>query len=124
MKILVCICIIITFLSCDSKSNLDNQITITINSIDKATKQRRENIFDKVIIRKEGGGFLKKNFKITEEYKTDSLGSVKVNIDSTKIYNISVLGLNAAGGDMYFPGHLKDGQEVFIEVKSNKYNIK
>ena len=120
MKIMICFSIIIIFLNCDKKSNLENQITITINSIDKATKHRRNNIFDKVIIRKEGGGFLKKNFKIIGEYVTDSSGLVKVKIDPTKICDISVLGLNAAGGDMYYPGHLKDGQEVNIEVISYK----
>lgn len=48
----------------------------------------------------------------------DSMGSVKIKIDTTKIYDISVSGLNVLGGDMYYPGHLKDGQEVNIVVKS------
>jgi hypothetical protein len=105
-------------LNCKGKSDLENQITITINSIDKETKQRRINKFDTVVVRKEGIGYLTKTFDKVGEYVTDSTGSVKIKIDSSKICDISVSGLNVLGGDMYYPGYLKDGQEVNIEVAS------
>ncbi|TDD99956.1 hypothetical protein [Flavobacterium sandaracinum] len=96
----------------------ENQITITINSVDKETKQRRVNKFDTVIVRKEGIGYLMKTFDKVGQYVTDPTGSVKIKIDSSKICDISVSGLNVLGGDMYNPGYLKDGQEINIEVVS------
>jgi hypothetical protein len=107
-------------LNCKGKSDLENQITITIISIDKNTNQRRINMFDNVVVRKEGIGYLKKTFDKVGEYVTDSTGSVKIKIDSSKIYDFSVSGLNVLGGDMYYPGYLKDGQEVHIEVISTE----
>ncbi|MFM9988356.1 hypothetical protein [Flavobacterium sp.] len=105
-------------LSCNKKSDLENQITIKINSIDKETKKNRLNMFDTVVVRKEGIGYLMKTFNKVGEYVTDSTGSVKIKIDSTKTYDISVLGLNVLGGEMCYPRHLKNGQEVNIEVFS------
>ena len=116
-KIILSIVIIALLISnCNNKTNLGNQITIKINSIDKVSKQRRVNTFDTVIVRKEGIGYLTKTFHPTGKYITDSTGSVKVKIDSTKILDISIVGLNVFGGDMYYPGHLKDGEEINIEV--------
>jgi hypothetical protein len=117
-RIILFFSLVLTLANCNRKSDLENQITIKINSIDGKTKQRRVNMFDTVVVRKEGIGYLMKTFDKVGEYITDSTGSVKVKIDSTKIYDISVSGLNALGGDMYYPGHLKDGQEVNIEVIS------
>lgn len=118
-KILVCISVIALLITnCNRKTDSENQITITINSIDKETKQRRINKFDNVEVRREGIGYLMKTFNKVGEYKTDSTGSVKIKVDSSKIYDISVSGLNVLGGDMYYPGHLKDGQEINIEVVS------
>ena len=105
-------------MNCKEKSDLENQITITINSIDKETKKRRVNLFDTVVVRKEGIGLLKKTFDKVGEYVTDSTGSVKVKIDSSKIFDISISGLNVLGSDVYYPGYLKDGQEVNVEVFS------
>jgi hypothetical protein len=102
--------------NCNSKSDLKDKITITINSIDKETKQRRVNMFDTVIVRRESIGYLKKTFDKVGEYVTDSTGSIKIKIDSSKVYDISVSGLNVLGGDMYYPESLKNGQEVNIEV--------
>ena len=102
--------------NCNMKDDLKNQITVTINSVDKETKQRRVNKFDTVVLRKEGIGYLMKTFDKVGQYVTDSTGSVKIRIDSSKICDISVAGLNVLGGDMYNPGYLKDGQEVNIEV--------
>lgn len=118
-SIVFCISLVaILNLNCKGKSDLENQITITINSIDKETKQRRINKFDTVVVRKEGIGYLTKTFGKSGGYVTDSTGSVKIKIDSSKICEISVSGLNVLGGDMYYPGYLKDGQEVNIEVIS------
>lgn len=102
--------------NCNMKDDLKNQITVTINSVDKETKQRRVNKFDTVVLRKEGIGYLMKTFDKVGQYVTDSTGSVKIRIDSSKICDISVSGLNVLGGDMYNPGYLKDGQEINIEV--------
>ena len=110
--------LILLFMNCKEKSDLENQITITINSIDKETKKRRVNLFDTVVVRKEGIGLLKKTFDKVGEYVTDSTGSVKVKIDSSKIFDISISGLNVLGSDVYYPGYLKDGQEVNVEVFS------
>jgi preprotein translocase subunit SecF len=118
-KILVYISVLFFLISsCKKEIDFENQITIKINSIDSKTKQRRVNFFDNVEVRKEGFGFIKKTFPVEKIYTMDSMGSVKIKIDTTKIYDISVLGLKVLGGDMYYPGHLKDGQEVNIEVKS------
>ncbi|CAA7195191.1 hypothetical protein [Chryseobacterium potabilaquae] len=96
---------------------MDNQIRVKITSIDSKTRQARVNTFDTIEIRSEEFGYLKKTFHKVGEYITDSTGSTKIKIDSTKINDISVSGLNVLGGDMYYPGHLKNGQEVNIEVK-------
>lgn len=104
--------------NCNMKDDLKNQITITINSVDKETKQRRVNKFDTVIVRKEGIGYFMKTFDKVGQYVTDSMGSVKIKIDPSKICDFSVSGLNVLGGDMYNPGYLKDGQEINIEVVS------
>lgn len=119
MGIVLCVSLVaILNLNCKGKGDLEDQITITINSIDKETKQRRINKFDTVVVRKEGIGYLTKAFDKIGEYVTDSTGSVKIKIDYSKICDISVSGLNVLGGDMYYPGYLKDGQEVNIEVIS------
>ncbi len=122
MIIMINLLLLILFLLCDSKSNLKNQITIAINSIDKASKQRRINMFDTVEISEESGGFFKKSFKIVGEFKTDSAGSVKVKVDPNKICNMYVKGFNVSGGTMYMSGKLKNGQELNIEVNFFKNN--
>ncbi|REC48047.1 hypothetical protein DRF67_09155 [Chryseobacterium pennipullorum] len=103
-------------LSCSKRDDSKNQITIKITSIDSKTKQHRINKHDTIVIRKEGVGYLMKTFNKVGEYITDSTGSATIKIDSTKIYDISVLGTDVLGGDLYYPGHLKEGQEVNIEV--------
>jgi hypothetical protein len=105
-------------IKCNEKTNLEKYISITINSIDKKTKQRRINLFDLVTIRKEEFGLFKKTFKKVGEYVMDSSGSVRIKIDPNKICDISVTGSNVLGGDMFYPGYLKDGQVVNIEVFS------
>jgi len=108
------------FVNCTWKGNLNNKITIKINSIDEKSKQRRKNMFDTVEVRKEGFGYLMKTFKVVGVYRTDSTGSVKINIDSTKINQIFVSGLHEYGSEMYYPGYLKNNQQVDIEVRSYK----
>ncbi len=111
---------LLLFANCTLKGDMDNQITIKINSIDEKSKKRRINMFDTVEVRKEGFGWLMKTFNVVGVYKTDSTGSVKIKIDSTKISEIHILGLHEFGIDMYYPGHLKNNQEVDIEVRSYK----
>ena len=103
--------------NCNKKSENENQITIKINSIDEESKKRRVNMFDTLEVSKERPGLFTKRFTTERMYITDSMGSVKIKIDPTKIYDFSVSGLNVLGGDMYYPGFLKDGQEVNIEVR-------
>jgi hypothetical protein len=119
IKITTCaIFLLVLFPTCNKKSGFENQITITINSVDKKTKQRRINMFDTLEVRKESFGLLKKTFPIERKYVMDSSGSVKIRIDTSKIYDFSVSGIEVLGGDMYYPGYLKNGQEVNIEVFS------
>ncbi len=108
--------------SCSNKNELKNQITIEINSIDSETKQARVNMFDSVIVRKEGIGYLMKTFETVGEYVTDSTGSVKIKIDRTEKYQISLYGFHAYGGDYFDKEELKDGQELNIEVVPNLHN--
>ena len=123
MKIVSSISLLaLLLLSCDKKTDLENQIIIKVNSVDQQTKQPRVNMFDTVIIKEEGNGYLTKTFSKVGEYTTDSTGVVKVKIDPSRICDISVSGLNIYGGDMYYPGHLKDGQVINIEVRSLNNN--
>lgn len=103
--------------NCNRKSDIENQITIKIYSIDKESNQRRVDAFDTVDISKESSWYFLKSFPTERKYITDSTGLVKIKIDSTKIYNIIVSGVNVLGGEIYYPGFLKDGQEVNIEVR-------
>ena len=115
-KIIVCISTLFLIAGCNEKKDSENQITITIRPIDSKTKHPRINMFDTIVIRKEGVGYLTKTFNKVGEYITDSTGSVKIKVDSTKIYDISVFGLNGSGGKIYYPGNLKNGQVVNIEA--------
>lgn len=118
-KLAVCISILALLISnCNRKTDSENQITITINSIDSKSKQRRVNLFDTVEVRKEKFGYLTKTFPVEKKYIMDSMGSVKIKIDTTKLYQIFVLGSKAFGPEMYYPGYLEDGQEINIEVIS------
>lgn len=115
-KIIVCISTLFLNAGCNEKKDSENQITITIRPIDSKTKRPRINMFDTIVIRKQGIGYLIKTFNKVGEYITDSTGTVNIKVDSTKIYDISVFGLNGSGGEIYYPGNLKNGQEVDIEI--------
>ena len=109
-------------LSCNKKNNLDNQIIIKINSIDSETRNSRVNIFDTIEVSVEENGYLMKNFNKVGEYVTDSSGSIKIKIDSTKGYKFMLRGPNIYGSanfsEAFSKEKLKNGQEVNIEAIS------
>lgn len=124
VKIIVCISIMAFLISsCTKKPDLENQITIKINSIDSKTKQPRVNTFDTIDVRIKKFGFLTQRFVKVGEYATDSIGSVKIKIDSTEEYIFMLSsGKNIYGSaeftEAFTKEKLKDGQEVDIEVFS------
>src|SRR4051812_28834766 len=85
---LLTIIIGIIILSCNRSSNLENEITIKINSVNLKDKRPRINIFDTIEIRKEGVGYLMRTFDKVGEFTTDSTGSAKIKIDKTEDYKI------------------------------------
>ncbi|CAD0003393.1 hypothetical protein [Flavobacterium chungangense] len=109
-------------LSCNKKNNLENQITIKINSIDSETRKSRVNIFDTIEVSVQENGYLMKSFNKVGEYVTDSSGSIKIKIDSTKGYKFMLHGHNIYGSanfsEAFTKEKLKNGQEVNIEVIS------
>jgi len=116
MKVILVILTTAFFLNC-KKADVEDQITIKINSIDKETKRIRVNKFDTVIIKKEGKGYLMKTFNAIGKYATDSTGAVTVKIDPSKIYDISITGIEVLGGEIIYPENFKsDQQELDIEV--------
>ena len=122
-KILVCISVLIFLISsCKNENDLENQITIKINSIDSKTKQRRVNMFDTIDVRMAKFGFPMRRFVKVAEYIIDSTGSVKIKIDSTKGYSFFLSGLNVYGSENFDEAFtkekLKNGQEVNIEAIS------
>ena len=116
MRIVVCISILALILSCNKKSDLENQITITINSIDKESKKNRFNMFDTIEVRKEGIGYLMKTFNKVGEYVTDSTGSVKIKFDRTQKYQIRLYGVHIYGSNDIVGENLKNNQELNIEA--------
>jgi hypothetical protein len=121
MKILVCVLTLaILILNCTKKSNLENQISIKIISIDSETKKPRVNAFDKIELRTKGIGYLMKTFDKVGEYTIDSTGSVKVKVDRTEENHFILSGPNIYGAIEFAKEELKDGQEITIEVISLK----
>lgn len=117
IKKAIFIFLIIIFISnCKGKDDLEGQITIKINSIDRATKQHRIDTFDTIEVRKEGMGYLMKTFDKIGEYVTDSTGSLKIKIDKTEKYMFLLSRRNYFGSETFEGELLKDGQEVNIEV--------
>jgi hypothetical protein len=104
------------FLNCNKKTDLDNQITINVNSIDSKSKQPRRNVFDTIDVRIESIGFPKKQFPKISEYVTDSSGSVKIKINRSEKYLLLLGAPNVYGSEDIIGEKLKDGQEVTIEV--------
>ena len=102
--------------NCKGKSELENQITVKINSIDRKTKENRINVFDTIEIRKEGVGYLMKTFDKVGEFVTDSSGSFKIKIDKTNNYLFLLKRRNYFGSETVIGESLKNNQEVSIEV--------
>ena len=102
--------------NCKGKSELENQITVKINSIDRKTKENRINVFDTIEIRKEGVGYLMKTFDKVGEFVTDSSGSFKIKIDKTNNYLFLLKRRNYVGSETVIGESLKNNQEVSIEV--------
>ena len=104
--------------TCKGNSDLENQIIIKVNSIDRKTRQFRINVFDTIEVRKEGIGYLMKTFDKVGEYVTDTSGSFKIKIDKTNNYKFLLNRRNYFGSETFVGELLKNGQEVNIEVFS------
>ena len=102
--------------SCKGKSDLDNQITIKINSIDSKTKQYRVDASDTIVVKMVKFGYLKKNFVTVGEYITNAKGFVNIKLDSSEEYHISLYGTNVFGWANFKENDLKNGQEINIEA--------
>lgn len=96
------------------KSDLENQITLTISSIDSETKQPRPK--DTVEIRMGKWGIPMRRYVKVGQYITDSLGLVKVNLDCTERYVFNIYGLHVYSFAEFDEDELKNGQQVIIEV--------
>jgi hypothetical protein len=105
-------------LSCNKKTDLNNQITLKLNSIDSKTKQNRLNTFDTIEIRIKKFGFPSWRFVKVGECVTDSTGSVKIKIDRTEEYTFLLGRRNYFGSETFAGELLKDGQVVNLEVFS------
>ena len=119
IRIIIVLCISVVgllILSCVKKTNMENQITIKINSIDSKTKQYRINALDTIVVKMVKFGYLKKNFVTVGEYITDSTGSVNIKLDSTEEYHISLYGRNVFGWANFKENDLKNCQEINIEA--------
>ena len=101
--------------SCKRENDLENQIIVKVNSIDSKTKRHRTDSFDTIVIKMIKFGYLKKNFVQVGEYIMDSKGSVKIKLDTTKEYHISLYGRNIFGWVNLKVNDLKKGQEINIE---------
>lgn len=108
---------LILILSCKENNDLENQITIKVTSINKDTKNTRVNLFDTIVVRKEGFGFIKTFDKIGE-FVTDSMGSFNIKIDKTQDYMFLLKRRNYFGSEIFVGESLKNNQMVNIEVFS------
>lgn len=119
-KLVVNVFIICIFSSCTQKSDLENQITIKITSIDSKDKQPRINMFDTIVVRKEGVGYLTKTYTKVGEYVTDSTGSIiiKINRNEGYMFLLSRMGFygSESFAEPFTKEKLRDGQKVNIEV--------
>ncbi len=104
--------------SCEGKSDPENQITVTINSVDIDTKENRVNMFDTIEVRVARWGIPMRRYVEVAECITDSSGSVKVKLDRNEKYLFMLGGKNIFGSTEFSKGELKDGQEVNLEVFS------
>jgi hypothetical protein len=125
-KLTFTILLLILFTFCEKKSNLENQITVKINSIDGITKKSRVNIFDTIDVRVTKYGIPMQKYVKIAEYITDSSGSVKIKIDPTKEYRFIIGGKYIYGSanftEAFTKEKLKNEQEINIEVISTDNN--
>ena len=123
-RIISTVFLLILFVTCNKKTDFENQITIKLNCIDIKTKEYRVNKFDTIEVSKATFGIFTQRFIKVEEYVTNSEGSVKIKIDSTQEYSFSIRGPYIYGSanfaEAYTKERLKDGQEVNIEVRTFK----
>ncbi len=116
-KIFILISIIVLVASsCNRKTDLENQITIKVNSIDSKTKLPRINTFDTIDVRIESFGFPTKRFPKIAEYVTDSLGSVKIKLDRTENYHLLLGAPFIYGSEDIVGQNMKNNQEINIEA--------
>lgn len=111
-----CLCLSVLFFNCSTKED----ISVTICSIDENTNLNRINKFDSVLVMVEDKGFLTKTFKEVGKYVTDSLGSVTIKIDNSKIYDFSIFSKDKYGADMYPADYFKNLDTVKIKINSIK----
>jgi len=119
-KIIVCISTLFLIAGCNEKKDSENQITITVRSVDSKTKNPRINMFDTIVIRKEGIGYLTKTYTKVGEYITDSTGSVKIKVDRNEGYIFLLSRMGVYGSENFAEAFtkekLKDGQIVNIKA--------
>ncbi|MES2545676.1 MAG: hypothetical protein V4589_10650 [Bacteroidota bacterium] len=98
----------------NKKSDLKNQITVTVKVIDKYTRQPKSK--DTVEIRIGKPAFPMRKYVKVGKYITDSLGIVKVNLNYNERYSFTTVGFDTFASIEFAEGELKDGQKVIIEV--------
>lgn len=108
--------LVLLTLGCNNKTDVENQITIKITSINKENKQHRINTFDTIEIRIKKIGFPTWRFVKVGECVTDSSGSVKIKIDKTEEYTFLLGRVGYFASETFGKESLKNNQEVNIEV--------
>ncbi len=77
-------------------------------------------MFDTIVIRKEGIGYLTKTYTKVGEYITDSTGSVKIKVNRNEGYMFLLSRMGVYGSENFAGAFtkekLKDGQVVNIEA--------
>ncbi|MDO5616047.1 MAG: hypothetical protein Q4G16_07645 [Cruoricaptor ignavus] len=79
-------------------------------------------MYDTIVVRKEGFGFLKKTYFIIGEYVTDSMGSTKVKVDPNEEYRFMLKRKGFYGSESFAEPFtkekLQEGQNINIEAIS------
>ena len=117
--------LIVVFFSkgCTKKTDLENQITIKINSIDSETKKPRVNTFDTIHVRIAKFGFPMRKYVKIRQLVTDSNGSIIAKFYKNEEYHFIIGGKLIYGATEIYEKDLKDYQEVDIEVISLNRNL-
>jgi len=113
-KYLFILTLILSFLFLSCKK--ENQIIVTLKSVENKTRQPRINTFDKIEIRKAKFGFIK-GYEIVGEFKTDSLGYLKVKLEKNEEYWAILKCKNMNGWAFFDKNWLNKSQEIIIEAK-------